>query len=130
MNPESEESSESESGSDSKSEAGSESQESESEEETVASKKRKADVGPLPTAKKSKTGTKEDDTTKKTLYVGQLSWNVDEEWLTREFESYGELTGVRIITDKNNNNRSRGFVAITVCDTGLGRLTLSQLWLR
>lgn len=125
MNPESEESSKSESDSDSNSGADSDPEENESEEETVASKKRKADIDPLPAAKKSKTGTKEDDATKKTLYVGQLSWSVDEEWLTREFKPYGELTGVRIITDKNNNGRSRGFAAITVTDTSLERLTLS-----
>jgi len=42
------------------------------------------------------------------LFVGNLSWNVDEEWLTREFEEYGELSGVRLITDRSTG-RSKGF---------------------
>lgn len=44
----------------------------------------------------------------KNLFVGNLSWNVDEEWLSREFGEFGELTGVRIITDKQTG-RSKGF---------------------
>lgn len=42
------------------------------------------------------------------LFCGQLSWNLDEEWLTREFEGFGELKGVRIITDRDSG-RSKGF---------------------
>lgn len=42
------------------------------------------------------------------LFVGNLSWNVDEDWLSREFEEYGELAGVRIITDRDSG-RSKGF---------------------
>jgi nucleolin len=44
----------------------------------------------------------------KNLFVGNLSWNVDEEWLSREFGEFGELTGVRIINDRNTG-RSKGF---------------------
>lgn len=69
--------------------------------------KRKADSEALPASKKSKTQASDSDAGKKNLFVGQLSWNVDEEWLTREFESFGELSGVRIITDKGTG-RSRG----------------------
>jgi nucleolin len=61
----------------------------------------------MASAKKSKTEAPGSDAGKKNLFVGQLSWNVDEEWLTREFESYGELSSVRIITDKNTG-RSKG----------------------
>ena len=43
----------------------------------------------------------------KNLFVGSLSWNVDEDWLTREFESFGELSGVRVISDKATG-RSKG----------------------
>lgn len=62
----------------------------------------------MPATKKFKTEAAGDDAGKKNLFVGQLSWNVDEDWLTREFEPYGELTGVRVITDKNSG-RSKGF---------------------
>ncbi|KAF2724435.1 RNA-binding domain-containing protein, partial [Polychaeton citri CBS 116435] len=42
------------------------------------------------------------------LFIGNLSWSVDEEWLTREFEGFGALSGVRIITDRDSG-RSKGF---------------------
>lgn len=53
------------------------------------------------------------------LFVGNLSWNVDEEWLTREFEEFGELAGVRIITDRDSG-RSKGFgyVEFTTAENG------------
>lgn len=59
----------------------------------------------------------------KNLFVGNLSWNVDEEWLSREFGEFGELTGVRIISDRNTG-RSKGSVLIQLsslslcCDDG------------
>jgi len=37
-----------------------------------------------------------------------LSWNVDDEWLYREFEEFGELTGARVVTDRESG-RSKGF---------------------
>ena len=100
-------SSEEESDSSGSSESASDSEES-SEDEAVASKKRKADTNVVPAAKKSKTTASEEDTGPKNLFVGQLSWNVDEDWLTREFERFGELSSVRIISDKNTG-RSKGF---------------------
>ncbi|KAF2836520.1 hypothetical protein M501DRAFT_908351, partial [Patellaria atrata CBS 101060] len=42
------------------------------------------------------------------LFVGNLSWNIDEEWLAREFEPFGEIVGCRIITDRDSG-RSKGF---------------------
>lgn len=59
--------------------------------------------------KKSKTesGDAEEEGVKN-LFVGNLSWNIDEEWLQREFESFGEITGVRIITDRETG-RAKGF---------------------
>jgi len=42
------------------------------------------------------------------LFVGNLSWNIDDEWLYREFEEFGELTGARVVTDKATG-RSKGF---------------------
>ena len=37
-----------------------------------------------------------------------MSWNVDDEWLYREFEEFGELTGARVVTDRDSG-RSKGF---------------------
>jgi len=44
----------------------------------------------------------------KNLFIGSLSWNVDEDWLGEEFQKHGELQGVRIITDQNTG-RSKGY---------------------
>ncbi|OJJ00503.1 hypothetical protein ASPVEDRAFT_109197, partial [Aspergillus versicolor CBS 583.65] len=41
------------------------------------------------------------------LFVGNLSWNVTEDWLHQEFESFGELSA-RIMTERETG-RSRGF---------------------
>ncbi|KAL8933352.1 MAG: hypothetical protein Q9216_006406 [Gyalolechia sp. 2 TL-2023] len=81
------------------------------EEAAAPSKKRKADTEPTPVAKKAKAdamASSFDDASKGNLFVGNLSWNVDEEWLTREFEGQGEIKSARIVTDRETG-RSRGF---------------------
>lgn len=91
---------------------GSSDEESEEEEddETVvpAPKKRKAEAEAAPASKKTKTEPMGDEATERNLFVGRLSYNVDEEWLTREFESFGELSAVRVITDRDSG-RSKGY---------------------
>ncbi|XP_052178615.1 glycine-rich RNA-binding protein 4, mitochondrial [Diospyros lotus] len=42
------------------------------------------------------------------LFVGGLSWSVDEKTLNDAFSSYGDVTQVRIMYDKDTG-RSRGF---------------------
>jgi nucleolin len=42
------------------------------------------------------------------LFVGNLSWNVDEEWLAQEFKEFGELVATRVVTDRDSG-RSKGF---------------------
>ena len=42
------------------------------------------------------------------LYVGNLSWGVDDDSLRTFFENYGEVTEARVITDRETG-RSRGF---------------------
>lgn len=42
------------------------------------------------------------------IYVGNLSWNTDEEALREAFEEYGDVSSVAIIKDRETN-RSRGF---------------------
>ncbi|KAL6243927.1 nuclear localization sequence binding protein [Rhinocladiella similis] len=82
-----------------------------SEEEKVEKKssKRKAEDTDSPAAKKTKVETTDADTSRgPNLFVGNLSWNVDEEWLRSEFESFGELSGVRLMTDRQTG-RSKGF---------------------
>lgn len=81
------------------------------EEKPAPSKKRKADTEPAPVAKKPKAeamASSFDDASKGNLFVGNLSWNVDEDWLVREFEQFGELKNTRVVTDRETG-RSRGF---------------------
>ena len=42
------------------------------------------------------------------MFIGNLSWNVDEDWLAREFEEFGEITRTNIVTDRDSG-RSKGF---------------------
>lgn len=42
------------------------------------------------------------------IFVGNLPYNVDESELRREFEQFGRVASVRIVTDPATN-RSRGF---------------------
>lgn len=73
-----------------------------------AASKRKAEEEAVPAVKKAKTDEDANGSQGKNLFVGSLSWGVDEEWLTREFEEFGDLTGVRVITDRDTG-RSKGF---------------------
>ncbi|KIW77581.1 hypothetical protein Z517_10027 [Fonsecaea pedrosoi CBS 271.37] len=79
----------------------------ESDEEAEAKPaKRKAEDVEEPAAKKTKV--EEDGSRGSILFVGNLSWNVDEEWLKSEFEQFGELGGVRLITQREDG-RSKGY---------------------
>ena len=62
------------------------------------SKKRKADAEPAQAAKKTKT----DDSAPEALsvFVGGLSWNVDNDFLKSEFEAVGEVVSARVVTDR------------------------------
>lgn len=90
--------------SDSESESASE----EAEQTEAPSKKRKAEEESAIISKKSK-NTEQTSGESANLFIGNLSWNVDEEWLRQEFEEFGELAGVRIVTDRDSG-RSRGYV--------------------
>merc|ERR1712230_348704 len=100
-----EESDDSEEGSD---ESEDDSEDEEEEVEKKPANKRKADDMDAPAAKKNKVDADADTSKGSNLFVGNLSWNVDEEWLRSEFEAFGELSGVRIMTDRDSG-RSKGF---------------------
>lgn len=42
------------------------------------------------------------------MFVGRLSWNVDDEWLQREFEPIGGVTGARVMWERATG-KSRGY---------------------
>ncbi|KAJ3835530.1 hypothetical protein F5878DRAFT_587943 [Lentinula raphanica] len=44
----------------------------------------------------------------KSIFVGQLSWNVDNDWLAQEFAPCGEVVSATVQMDRNSG-RSRGF---------------------
>ena len=73
----------------------------------MISKKEKA-----PPAKKAKV---DDPAATNTIYVGGLSWGVDEAALREFFTSYGEITGCRIITDRESG-KSKGYGYVDFAD--------------
>ena len=103
---ESAESGSSDSESDSASDSDDDDSEESDEEEAPVPKKRKAEEIATPMAKKTKTDD-EAAGAKTNLFVGQLSWNVDNDWLTREFEPFGQLESARVMMDRDSG-RSRG----------------------
>lgn len=46
------------------------------------------------------------------LFVGNLSWNMDDVSLREAFEQFGEVEDARVITDRDTG-RSRGFGFVT-----------------
>lgn len=43
------------------------------------------------------------------IYVGNLNWAIKNEDLESLFAQYGEVTSAKVVTDKFNNDRSKGF---------------------
>jgi RNA recognition motif-containing protein len=43
------------------------------------------------------------------IYVGNLSWTITDADLMSMFMPFGEVSAAKIVTDKLNNNRSKGF---------------------
>ena len=107
--------------SDDSSDADSDSEESSEEEEKKPakveepSKKRKAeaDAASGPTKKVKHEG--EFSAPSNVLFVGGLSWNIDEDWLSREFEDCSPVS-VRVITHADTG-RSKGFAYVEFADT-------------
>lgn len=90
-----------------------ESEDDEEDEEEEAkpeppSKKRKAEPEPETFTKKAKSEFEGTGRETNNLFVGNLSWNVDEDMLSKEFDGFGEIAQVRLITDRNTG-RSKGF---------------------
>lgn len=51
----------------------------------------------------------------KKLFVGSLSWNVNDDGLHQAFAPFGEITEAKVITDRDTG-RSRGFGFVTFVD--------------
>jgi nucleolin len=77
----------------------------EAKTEAEAPKKRKALDEPVIPAKKTKT---DGPTASSTLFVGNLSWNVDDNLLFETFKEFDGLVSARVVTERDSG-RSRGF---------------------
>jgi len=61
------------------------------------------------------------------IYVGNLNWNMTSEDLQELFAPYGEVTTAKIVTDKFNNNRSKGFGFVEMTDDEAARTAIAAL---
>lgn len=61
------------------------------------------------------------------IYVGNLNWNMSSEDLQNLFAPYGEVTSAKIVTDKFNNDRSKGFGFVEMADDDAARSAISAL---
>ncbi|KAG0050704.1 hypothetical protein BGZ89_003758, partial [Linnemannia elongata] len=102
----------SDSDSDNEEEKKEESSESAASSDSEASNnKRKNEAAAETSAKKSKTEDEAAPAASATVFVGGLSWNVDNDWLRTEFTECGEILDVRVITDRDSQ-RSKGFAYV------------------
>ncbi len=61
------------------------------------------------------------------IYVGNLNWNMSSEDLQNLFAPYGEVTSAKIVTDKFNNNRSKGFGFVEMADDEAAKSAIAAL---
>ncbi|MFP5042590.1 RNA recognition motif domain-containing protein [Parasediminibacterium sp. JCM 36343] len=61
------------------------------------------------------------------IYVGNLNWVMTSEELQELFAPYGEVTSAKIVTDKFNNNRSKGFGFVEMPDDEAAKTAISAL---
>ena len=61
------------------------------------------------------------------IYVGNLSWDMTEQDLLELFAPYGEVTSAKIVTDKFNNNRRKGFGFVEMSDDEAGKTAIENL---
>jgi RNA recognition motif-containing protein len=60
------------------------------------------------------------------IYVGNMSFDMNEEQLRKAFEGFGEVSSVNIITDRNTG-QSRGFGFVEMADKDEGMAAISGL---
>ncbi|MGL5946778.1 MAG: RNA recognition motif domain-containing protein [Sediminibacterium sp.] len=64
---------------------------------------------------------------KMNIYVGNLNWNMSSEDLQNLFTPYGEVSSAKIVTDKFNNDRSKGFGFVEMADDEAARAAIAGL---
>jgi len=60
------------------------------------------------------------------IYVGNLSYKVDENDLKNIFEEYGAVSSVKIIKDKHSG-KSKGFAFIEMADNSEAKTAIKEL---
>ena len=61
------------------------------------------------------------------IYIGNLSWDMTEQDLLDLFSPYGEVASAKIVTDKFNNNRSKGFGFVEMTNDTEGQAAIAAL---
>ena len=62
----------------------------------------------------------------KKLYVGGLSWDTNDSKLLAAFETHGEVSEAKVITDRDSG-RSRGFGFVTYADSSSAEQAISKM---
>jgi cold-inducible RNA-binding protein len=62
----------------------------------------------------------------KKLFVGGLSWATNDESLRKAFESYGEISETKVITERDSG-RSRGFGFVTFVSDEDAKTAISKM---
>jgi len=61
------------------------------------------------------------------IYVGNLSYQMTEEELKATFAPYGAVKSAKIVVDRENNNRSKGFGFVEMESQSEGNAAIEQL---
>jgi len=61
------------------------------------------------------------------IYVGNLAYSLTEDALANEFAQFGEVVSTKIIVDRENNNRSKGFGFVEMADNAAGQKAIEEL---
>ena len=62
----------------------------------------------------------------KTVFVGKLSWNVDNDWLSTEFAPMGEIVSARVVMDRQSG-RSKGFGYVDFADAASAAKAVKEM---
>lgn len=116
--------SDSDSSSSSDSSSDSDSSDDEEEKEDESSKRKADDETEEPSAKKQKV--EESTEEPATLFVGRLSWSVDDEWLKREFEPCGGVISARVMMERATN-KSRGYGYVDFISKAAAEKALNEM---
>ena len=60
------------------------------------------------------------------IYVGNLSWTMTEQDLADLFTPFGEVVSSKIVTDKFNGNRSKGFGFVEMADEAMAQAAIDR----